>query len=314
MNTTTETPPQRASVRTEGPTVRRRRGVKSSFERFLMTTPAYVIYGVLFLMPALSTFYYSMTSWNGLTFTADFIGLDNYEKILDDPGFSQSLITTAIIAGGATIAVNVLGLAFALLLRFPGRTSTLYRAVIFAPIVLNEVAVGFLWRAILGHDGALNHLITSLGGGPLEWLGTENLAVLSVVMVIIWQSLGFNIVIYLAGLSRVPVELTEAAMIDGANRWQIFRHVTLPSIAPAVTINVVYTFIGLLHEYARIQALTAGGPAGSTTTLSFKIVVDGLQDGMPATASAQAAILSITTVVLALLVLGYLRRRESNMR
>ncbi|MBB5803378.1 multiple sugar transport system permease protein/raffinose/stachyose/melibiose transport system permease protein [Saccharothrix ecbatanensis] len=312
MTTTLSRPaPRRRSEPTKR--VARRGRVRQSFDLFLMTTPAYLIYGTLFLLPALSTFYYSMTSWNGLTLTADWVGFDNFVKVFDEPAFSRSLVTTGIIAGGATILVNALGLAFALLLRSPGRSSTLYRAIIFAPIVLNEVAVGFLWRAILGHQGALNHALNTFAGvTPIEWLGRENLALVSVVMVIIWQSLGFNIVIFLAGLSRVPAELTEAAMIDGANRRQIFGNVTLPSIAPAVTINVIYTFVGLLHEYARIQALTAGGPAGATTTLSFKIVVDGLQDGLPATASAQAAILSVTTVVLALLVLGYLRRRESS--
>lgn len=293
---------------------------RNRLELFGMTVPAYVIYAGLFLLPAISTFYYSLTSWNGLTLTAEYVGLANFRQILDDPGFTQSIVTTGVIAGVATIALNVLGLTFALLMRAPGKVSTFYRAVVFAPIVLNEVAVGFLWRAILGYDGALNSILgdsaDNLGATyePIEWLGTRNLAVLSVITVIVWQSLGFNIVLYLAGLSRIPADLVEAAMIDGANRWQVFRNVTIPALAPAITINIVYTFIGLLHEYARIQALTAGGPASATTTLSFKIVLDGLQGGRPATASAQAAVLSVATVILALSILAYLRRRESSMQ
>lgn len=277
-----------------------------------MAAPAVGLVALLLFLPLAMTFYFSFTDWQGFGFEANWSGLRNYRLMLDDDLFTRSLGVAVFIAVSTTVMLNVGGLFFASLLNHPGRTTVAYRAVFFFPMMLSAVVVGFLWRAMLDYDGIINGLLGRLGVERLEFLGDPNLAVLSIVGVIVWQSIGFSIIIYLAGLQNIPRELLEAARLDGAGRWATYRHITFRMLAPATTVNVVSIFIFNMREYDRIKTITQGAPAGMTQTLAYKVIRDALDLGELGKASAEAASLMMTVGVVSFGLVLLLRRREQD--
>ena len=188
--------------------------------------------------------------------------------------------------------------------------NSLLRMILFYPHVLSALVVGFLWSAILGTTGAVNSFLTGHGARVLPFLSDPAWARASLVAVLVWAGFGVNVVLYVAGLQSVPRSLVEAARIDGASRWGVFRHVTLPSIAPVVTVNVVLSLITLLKTYDLVVSLTAGGPAGQTQTLAYLILWNSFHDARLGFGSAQSVVLMVVTAALALAVTRLRRRAD----
>jgi ABC-type sugar transport system permease subunit len=186
------------------------------------------------------------------------------------------------------------------------------RTVAFLPQVLSGVIVGFVWRYVLAQDGILNQLLVGAGiiDRPITWLGSPELAMFSVGLVSAWVLTGFTTVVHLAALQSVPVEMYQAAMVDGAGRWQRFRRITLPMVAPGTTISVTISLITMLKLYDIIAALTSGGPADATQSTALYIVRLAFTNDRFGYASAVAMLLLVVSAVIALTVTGLLRRRE----
>jgi len=273
------------------------------------------LYIAFLLYPIASSLATSFTDRNPLRAESAFVGLDNYRQLFGDPRLLTSLRFTIVVVIVVTIVSNVVGLGFAMLLNRPSVGYRLMRTLIFIPQVLSGVIVAFIWRSILTQNGLLNTFLGNVGlaDQPISWIGTPDLALLSVCVVVSWATIAFATVVYVAALQSVPGELYEAARIDGAGARARFRFVTLPMIAPGMTISIVLCLITTFKLYDVIAVLTGGGPANSTQTTAYYLITVAFTTNRFGYASAIAMFLLVATTVIAYSLTGLLRRREADL-
>src|SRR3984893_14468462 len=286
---------------------------KDFWANLFMFSPGLLIYFCFLLVPILLCFYYSFFNWNGIDPSYQFVGLKNFIEGIQDKQFLHALAVTLFVTIVTTVCVNGFGIFFAILLNKKGKMTNFYRSVFFFPLLMSSVAVGFIWKSILSYNGLFNNLLEHFGNQRIEFLGNPTYAVLTITFLAIWQSTGFVIVIYLAGLQTIPGELFDAANIDGASKWQQFHNVTFPLLAPAFTTSIVFNFTGMMREYDRVAVLTSGGPAGSTETIAYQVVRVGFSANRLSYASSLAVYMLIVVGVLAVSLTIYLRKREERM-
>ncbi|MET9402309.1 sugar ABC transporter permease [Kitasatospora sp. NPDC002965] len=309
-------PPGRASAGPGGGSRRRSARTWSSAGAFAaFVLPTLTVFTAVVLVPILWTLYIGTTDERATRRETSFVGLDNYRSLLEDDSFRHSLWNTVVITVIVVVLTNLLGIAIALLLSRPGRLYSLLRSVYFTPVILSSVVVSVIGRSILADKGLLNSTLTSLGiENPPGWLTDPSFAIYSVSFVMVWQTLGFAVVVYLAGLAGIPVELDEAASLDGAGPWQRFRAITWPMLAPALTINTVMLMIGSFKVYDQIAVLTNGGPGtDGTATVAFDVVRTAFAEQRPGMASAMAGIMLAIVSVASVTTLRLLQRREVNL-
>jgi ABC-type sugar transport system permease subunit len=282
---------------------------KDFWANLFMFSPGLLIYFCFLLVPILLCIYYSFFNWNGIDPSYQFVGLKNFIEGVQDKQFLHALAVTLFITIVTTVCVNGFGIFFAILLNKKGKMTNFYRSVFFFPLLMSSVAVGFIWKSILSYNGLFNNLLEHFGNERIEFLGNPTYAVLTITFLAIWQSTGFVIVIYLAGLQTIPGELFDAANIDGASKWQQFRNVTFPLLAPAFTTSIVFNFTGMMREYDRVAVLTSGGPAGSTETIAYQVVRVGFSANRLSYASSLAVYMLIVVGVIAVSLTIYLRKR-----
>lgn len=235
----------------------------------LFYLPAIVLFLGLVVYPLGRGIRVSMTNWNGYSDTYRMTGLANYHHLLSDPNVHTAFLNTIIYGFGSTLLQNVLGLALALLLnsRFPGRTAG--RTLIYLPVMIAPLIMGYVMYFFVRYDGGtLNDLIGVFGISPVDWMANGHRAVTIITLVNTFQFVGVAMVIYLAGLQNIPAMFYEAAALDGAGAWRRFRHVTLPMLIPAITSSVMINLIGGLKLFDVIMALAGGNyPSNSLSTL-----------------------------------------------
>jgi ABC-type sugar transport system permease subunit len=274
---------------------------------------AIALYATFLLYPILQNVITSFTNSSPLSATSSFVGFANYAELFTDPALQSSLIFTLIVVVVVTVVANAVGLLFALLLNRPTTGFRVMRTLIFIPQVLSGVIVAFIWRSILTQDGLLNSALMNLGiiKAPISWIGTPQLATLSIIAVVSWVTIAFATVVYTASLQSVPAELYEAARVDGANAYQRFRNVTFPMIAPGMTISVVLCLITTFKLYDIIAVLTGGGPANSTQSTAFYLIEQAFTEDRFGYSSAIAIFLLVLTAIVAYGLTALLRRREA---
>ncbi|WP_421075122.1 MULTISPECIES: carbohydrate ABC transporter permease [unclassified Microbacterium] len=246
--------------------------------------------------------FFAFTDWTGLG-SFEFVGFANFERIFGDPSKMLALGNTLFLAFGSVILTNVLGLALAVALNRLLKTRYILRTLFFMPVVLSPLAVAYIWKFIFDFNGPLNAFLTAIGMGDLAraWLGDPTFAIWTILIVIVWQQTGFSMVIYAAGLAGVPVEIEEAATIDGTTLWQRFWHVTLPAIRPAVAIATTLGLVNGLRIFDQIMALTGGGPAGATETLATEVYKQAFSLGQFGYGAALALVLTAVILVFAII-------------
>ncbi len=246
--------------------------------------------------------FFAFTDWSGIG-SFDFVGFDNFIKIFQDPTKFGSLMNTLFLAFGSVIISNVLGLALALGLNRGLKSRYVLRVLFFMPVVLSPLAVSYIWKFIFDYNGPINLLLKSMGLGEYAkaWVADPTWAIWTVLIVLVWQNTGIAMVIYIAGLSSVPVEVEEAAAIDGATLWQRFVHVTLPGIRPAVAISTTLGLVNGLRVFDQIMALTGGGPAGATETLATQVYKESFALGNFGYGAALALVLTVIILVFAVI-------------
>ncbi|MFM9587979.1 carbohydrate ABC transporter permease [Streptomyces scabiei] len=261
--------------------------------------PAMLLFAFVVLVPSVRGVYYAFTDWDGLSPDFSFVGLDNFTEMLRDEDATRAIGHTLLIAVSITIAQNAVGLLLALGVNSVIKSRNVLRVFLFAPAVITPVVTAFLWRNLLGPDGAVNSLLgaVGLGGWRQDWLGSPTLALWSVVGVIVWQFAGYSMVIFLAGLQSVPKEVHEAAAMDGAGPVRRFWSVTRPLLAPALTINLMLSIIGGIKLFDQVWALTGGGPGHATDTISTLIYKDAFTLGEFGYSIALAVVLTIIVAV-----------------
>jgi raffinose/stachyose/melibiose transport system permease protein len=245
------------------------------------TAPALVLFAFVVLVPSVRGVYYAFTDWDGLSPDFSFVGMGNFTEMFTDPAAVQALWHTLVVAAAITVVQNGIGLLLALGVNTAIKSRNVLRVFLFAPAVITPIVTAYLWRNLLGPDGAVNSLFGAIGldSWRQNWLGDPDLALWSVVGVTVWQYAGYSMVIFLAGLQSIPREIHEAAAIDGAGPVRRFWSVVRPMLAPALTINLMLSIIGGLKLFDQVYALTGGGPGHATDTLSTLIYKDAFTLG-----------------------------------
>jgi raffinose/stachyose/melibiose transport system permease protein len=261
--------------------------------------PAMLLFAFVVLVPSARGVYYAFTDWDGLDPAYSVVGLDNFTAMVRDPDAIQAIWHTLLIAVAITIIQNGFGLLLALGVNSAIKSRNVLRVFLFAPAVVTPIVTAYLWRNLLGPDGAVNSLLGAVGltGWQQDWLGNPELALWSIVGVIVWQFGGYSMVIFLAGLQSVPKEIYEAADIDGAGPVRRFWSVIRPLLAPAFTINLMLSIIGGIKLFDQVYALTGGGPGHATDTLSTLIYKDAFTLGEFGYSIALAVVLTIIVAI-----------------
>ncbi|MET3566929.1 raffinose/stachyose/melibiose transport system permease protein [Leifsonia sp. 563] len=246
--------------------------------------------------------FFAFTNWTGIG-AFQWIGLDNFVKIFQDPSKIGALWNTLFLAFASVILSNVAGLVLALGVNRLVKTRYTLRVLFFMPVVLSPLATAYIWKFIFDFNGPINAVLKSAGLGSMAkaWLGDPNFAIWAILIVIVWQQTGFAMVIYLAGLASVPIEVEEAAAIDGAGLWQRFRSIVLPAIRPSVAIATTLGLVNGLRIFDQIMALTAGGPSGATETLATQVYKQAFSLGNFGYGAALALLLTVIILIFAII-------------
>jgi multiple sugar transport system permease protein len=237
--------------------------------------------GLLFFfgIPVILSFVTAFHQWNGIK-PPIYIGLDNFTRLLNDSKFWQAVGNTVKLTIFTVPIGTLLSLGAAILLNQRLRGRNFFRTIYFLPVVTSTVAASIVWAWIFqAHYGLLNNLLAPFGLLDLNWLTRPDLVMIPLAVVTVWQRVGFYMVLFLAGLQTVPRILYEAALIDGATRWQRFRHITIPMLSPKTFLIVVLSIIGSFQIFDQVFIMTArtsrGGVGGSATTLSYFLYESG---------------------------------------
>lgn len=258
---------------------------------YLFIAPNVAVITVFMFVPIVYAFYVSTTEWS-LIGTPRFVGAENYQNLLVDEKFWQSLGHTLVYTIGTVPTSIALGLLVAVWLnrRLPGRT--LLRSVYFVPVVISLVAVGLVAAWMFNDNyGVINELLGALGLPGVAWLSSSTWAMPSLILTTLWVRLGFNMVVYLAALQSIPTELYQAAQVDGAGTWRLFRHITWPLLTPTTFLLVIIDVIYSLHAFDLVYVMTGGGPGFSTTVLVQYVYELAFETGQMGYASAVGVVL-----------------------
>ena len=241
--------------------------VSSRWKIALMLAPALVFFTVFFVYPVGYAIAYSFTDSAGFG-AAEFVGLDNYVALIDDPFFWQSLRNTLVILVVSLTILIPSSFALALLLRRKIRGGGGLRALVFGPAIIAPILVGLIWVFILDpRVGLLNTALEPLGIGPVQWIGGDTLTPYAVSLVFTWSSIGFAMTIFYAGLQLLPGDVIEAAQLDGATSWQQLRHVTIPMMQETFAIVTILLITNVFKIFELVYMLTGGGPVHRSETL-----------------------------------------------
>jgi multiple sugar transport system permease protein len=279
------------------------------------SAPFLVIFLVFLALPILASFVLSFTAF-GLGnlrdwFGADFIGFDNYTKLVEDETFGKAVRNTLLFVVFGVPLTLALGLLAAIgLNQGLGKLQGVFRVGYYLPVVTSIVAIAVIWRYILHPDyGLINVMLGKVGIDAVNWLGESSTALGSIIALGVWRNFGFDMVIFLAALQSINPALHEAARVDGATSWQVFRRVTLPLLRPAILFLAIVTSSGYLQLFEEPFVMTGGGPLNSTLSVSM-YVYQGLSFGNYGYASAVAYALFVAIVVLAAIQFRLLRSEE----
>jgi ABC-type sugar transport system permease subunit len=276
---------------------------------YVLIAPA-VLAATLFLYgPMIVSGYWSFTDFHGLG-TANWVGLENYREILGDGQFRHALLNTSLLVLFGQGLGPVLGLASAILLNRAIRFRALFRAAYFLPVMISLVVAATIWKILLTDEGIVNQVLRFLHLPTTQWLSNPSTALPAIVVTSVWQGFGFETVIFLAALQAIPLELYDAALVDGANGWQRFRFVTLPALRPTIVFVYVIGIIGTFQVYDQVFVMSngTGGPLDSTRTVVFDLV-ERFQQLKLGEASAVAYLLLVILATLSYLQLRIFERR-----
>jgi multiple sugar transport system permease protein len=271
-------------------------------------TPYLIVFLMFRMGPSLAGFFVSLTDWNVIG-DVKFVGLKNFSRLLASEHFYTSLTNTGMFVLICVPLLVVLSLLMAVLFNNPLRGIGFARAVTIVPYVLIPAVVGVIWNWIFAYNfGILNYYLQKLGFESLGWLINSKYALPSVSVVIIWSYMGYNTILYLAGLQGIPESLREAARIDGANNFQCFTRITIPLLKPVTSLVVTLTIINVVQIFDQIYVMTNGGPGTATLTLVQYLYSSAFKDYKMGYASAVGTVIVI--ILIALMLINNLVTRE----
>ncbi len=287
-----------AAIRTHSAPARRREGLSA----LLFLSPTLVIFSTFVLFPVLFSFYLSFHQWNMFSAQQSFVGLANYARMVRDPEFWSVLRNTLVYTLG-TVPLNMalsLGVAYLLNQKLAGKK--FLRTAFFAPVIISPVAAAVIWRWMYDPNfGLVNYALALVGVKGPNWLNEPHSAMFALILMAVWKTLGFNMVLFSAGLQGIPDTYYEAAEIDGAGAWTKFWRITIPLLSPTTFFIMVMSIIGSFQAFDVVYVLTSGGPMGATKVLVFYLYEHAFKFFEMGYASAVAYFLFLLLIVLTLL-------------
>lgn len=282
------------------------RGVNYSWSHLrvaaLFLAPSLIIFGVFTYYALGFNIFLSTTSWNFLTPDFPHVGLDNYIRLFNDTHFWRALSNTAVFSIGTISFSMILGLLLALMLNEKIPARGVLRTIFFMPYVTTTAAVALLWVWIFDpRYGLINAALALFGIAGPRWLTDQSWSMPALIIMNVWKTLGYTMVIYLAGLQAIPRDLLEAAKIDGAGRWAMFRYITLPLLSPTTFFILVTTLLSTFQVFDQVAIMTQGGPVGSTRVLNFYLYEQAfvnMRAGYAATISTVVFIILLSITVI----------------
>lgn len=281
-------------------------GNVSSFLLFVF--PTFFIWTTVVMIPFLFGVGITFTDWNGLSMDANLVGLQNYQSVFTDPDFFDSFVKTIVYVVFSVVFSNLLGFLLALMLTTKIKGQNWFRTGFFTPNVIGGIILGYIWQFFFSYG------LTSVGKRfGISWLSTSwltdtNKALAALILVTVWQLSGYLMVIYIAGLSNVPEELIEAASIDGANGFQVIRHIKIPLISNSITICTFLAIVRTFMSFDLNLSLTAGGPYRSTELIAYKIYQTAFTKMDYGVGQAQAVVLFVIVAIISLVQVYFTRK------
>jgi len=283
--------------------------------KMLFLMPAFIICLVFMVIPGMMEFFLSLTDWNGISAEYNVIGLRNFKQIFSDRVFYLAVRNTLVYSFLVVILQHTISLTMAVIINRGIKGERFYKTILFIPCLLSTIVVGLAFNFIYNPiSGQLNFFLGKLGLVSLaktNWLGDPKIALFSIIAVSVWQYVGYCMIIYMAGLKGIPKEIIEAADVDGANNWRMFRHIEFPSIAPAFTINTVLSIIGTLKAFEVVYAMTGGGPGNATDVIATYVYKVGFTSGRMGYGTAVSLILFLMIVAISFIQVKILKAREN---
>ncbi|MEF2277800.1 sugar ABC transporter permease [Deinococcus sp. YIM 134068] len=266
---------------------------------YLFVAPNTLIFSLFVLLPMIYGLGFSLFDGNFTTGLGNFVGLQNYQELLQDGAFLRALLNTLWYVGAVVVMVVVLSLALALMLKETTLASSIARVGFYLPVILSPVVVGVAWRWMFGTElGIINALLTMTGGSPIPWLTDVTWARVLVTLASVWSMTGFYMVLFIGGLNTIPTDMYEAAEVDGASPAQRFWKITVPLLVPTTMLVTILATINAFKAFEIILVLTSGGPGDSTKLLVQNIYQSAFEGGNPSYASAQSVVLFAVLMLL----------------
>ncbi len=265
---------------------------------WLFLSPALAFLGMFVFFPIAYLAYLSLTQGSFTRSGVQWVGLQNYERLLATPDFWQVLGNTVYFTGATVLPSLALPLGLAILLNRAVKFRDWLRTAYFIPSITSLVAVGLGWRWLFQTDGPVNAALGWLGLAPIPWLGSTTWAMPVLIVFSIWKQLGFNLVVFLAGLQTIPQSRYEAAELDGANDWQQFWYITLPGLRPTLIFAIITTTLFTLRSFEQPYVITGGGPLNTTNLLVYYIYTEAFAQFDFGYAAAAAMLLLLVTLPL----------------
>ncbi|MBN8618927.1 MAG: sugar ABC transporter permease [Anaerolineae bacterium] len=283
---------------------------KRSLWGFLFALPAILFFILFAYYPMISAARLSLYDWN-LVSPPQFVGLDNYTYIFQDGRFQKALVNTFKFVGTYAVPMWIVALSMALLFTQDFRGRGLFRTLYFVPIILSETVISIVWRLLFHPQGAVNAIISPFTGGQtIPWLTDGNYAFIALVIVAIWRVFGYYMIIFISGLQNIPQEYYDAARVDGGNRIQVFRFVTMPLLLPTTVFVVIISLLNGFQAFVYQYLITRGGPNDSTNVLGYLIYQEAFTNLNMGRAAAISLVLFAILVTLTFIQLYLIRRRE----
>lgn len=257
----------------------RRKRLREASTGYLYLVPSITILVCFWFLPAFYAFLISFFRWDFMNPVKTFVGLENYFSLLISAEFWRVMLNTVYYMVGSIPTAMFLALVLALALNEKIRFLAFFRSSIFAPVISCIIAMSAVWLWMYDPiNGLLNYFLQLVGFNPMQWLSDTKTAMLSLIIMDIWKHTGYDMIIYLAGLQSIPEEFYEAAKIDGAGRWERFRHITWPLLAPTTLFILIISVIRRFQVFSMVHTMTQGGPAGATDVIVYYLYEKAFQD------------------------------------
>lgn len=275
--------------------------------------PALVIFIGIIIIPIAMSAYYSLLDWSGFG-SGKFVGLSNYRGLISDPIFVKAAVNSLILAVASVFIQLPISLLLALVLAKGVKCEKIFATIYFIPVIISTVVIGQLWMKIYNYDyGILNLLLNSIGLGSLaqEWLGDTKRALAAAFIPIIWQYIGYHMLLMYAGIKSISTDIFEAAIIDGSSWWNTSLKITIPLLKPVLNVSVIFAVTGALKVFDLVYVLTGGGPAHASEVIGTYMVSTIFKGNQYGYGSAMAIFVIIECFALSILVSFLFREKEA---